>query len=416
MGETNTRPVEGERKVFMTGNETVCWAALAAGADIMYGYPITPQNEIMHYWARNVPKFGRRFLQTEDELSAGFTTVGGVLSGRRAFTATAGPGNVLMQEPMSMAEMMRIPVVVVIQQRGGPSTATVIYSQQEVTLTCFGGNGEGLRVVYSTSSNQELYDYTIKAFNTAWKYRFPAFVLGDGYQAKMRESLIIYDPGARGIDMVPTEPYLGRPGKIGPGRRAAHLRNTYNIEEELLEVLERDIADYERVAPEIAEYEAYNTDNCDLLVVAHGIVFRSAKVAVGDLAAGCNHEFKGLPGGKKIGYFRPITLRPFPQEQFRAAVAGAKQLLVVESAYGQLLKIVQQNLYGSTVPIRTLLRPGVGITPEEIGEECAAILAVSPPPATSPGDCPPGVSPDVARSGSREPAFSMPVHSQGKGV
>ena len=161
MSETGAKPVEGERKVFMTGNEAVSWAALAAGAEIMCGYPITPQNEIMHYWARNVPKFGRRFLQTEDELCAGFATIGGVLTGRRAFTATAGPGNVLMQEPLSMAEAMRIPIVVVVQQRGGPSTATVIYSQQEVTLTCFGGNGEGLRFVYSTSSHQELYDYIV---------------------------------------------------------------------------------------------------------------------------------------------------------------------------------------------------------------------------------------------------------------
>jgi 2-oxoglutarate ferredoxin oxidoreductase subunit alpha len=374
MSETSAKPVEGERKVFMTGNEAVCWAALAAGAEIMYGYPITPQNEIMHYWTRNVPKFGKRFLQTEDELSAGFTTIGGVLAGRRAFTATAGPGNVLMQDPLAMAEAMRIPVVVVIQQRGGPSTATVIYSQQEVTLTCFGGNGEGLRLVYSTSSHQDLYDYTIKAFNTAWKYRFPTFVLADGYQAKMRESLTIYDPAVRGIDMVPTEPFLGKPGRIGEGRKAAHLRNTYNIEEELFEVLEHDIADYERVAPEIVEYDSFSAEDCDLLVVAHGVVFRSAAMAVRELAS----------QGKKIGYFRPITLRPFPQEQFRAAVAKAKMLLVAESAYGQLLKIVQQNLYGSTVPIRAMLKPGVGITPEEISDECTAILAGNPAHAGCP--------------------------------
>ncbi|MGD0152607.1 MAG: ferredoxin oxidoreductase [Thermacetogeniaceae bacterium] len=369
MSETNAKPGcpvgAGEHRAFMTGNEAVCWAALAAEAEIMYGYPITPQNEIMHYWTRNVPKFGKRFLQTEDELSAGFTTIGGVLAGRRAFTATAGPGNVLMQEPLSMAEAMRIPTVVIIQQRGGPSTATVIYSQQEVTLTCFGGNGEGLRIVYSTSSHQELFDYTIKAFNTAWKYRFPTFVLADGYQAKMRESLTIYDPAARGISMVPTEPFLGKPGKIGEGRTAAHLRNTYNIEEELNAVLEKDIADYERFAPEIVEYESSVPEDCDLLVVTHGVVFRSARMAVKDLAS----------QGKKIGYFRPITLRPFPEEQFRQAAAKAKQLLVAESAYGQLLKIVQQNLYGSTVPIRTMLKPGVGITPEEITDECSAILA-----------------------------------------
>ncbi len=366
MSETSVKPVEGERKVFMTGNEAVCWAALAAGAEIMYGYPITPQNEIMHYWTRNVPKFGRRFLQTEDELSAGFTTIGGVLAGRRAFTATAGPGNVLMQEPLAMAEAMRIPVVVVIQQRGGPSTATVIYSQQEVTLTCFGGNGEGLRIVYSTCSLQELYDYTIKAFNTAWKYRFPTFVLGDGYQAKMRESLNIYDPAARGIDMVPTEPFVGKQGKIGEGREAAHLRNAYSVEEELEVAMARDISDYERVAPEIVECEAFNTEGADLVVIAHGIVFRSAAMAVRELAG----------QGKRLGYFRPITLRPFPREQLQKAVAKAKMLLVAESAYGQLLKLVKENLYGGAcnLPIKTILRPGVGITPEEVTDACSALL------------------------------------------
>lgn len=361
----DSKPVEGERKVFMTGNEAVAWAALAAGAEIMYGYPITSQNEIMQYWTRLAPRYKRKFLQTEDELSAGFTTIGGVLSGKRAFTATAGPGNVLMQEPMSMAEAMRIPTVVVIQQRGGPSTATVIYSQQEVTLTCYGGNGEGLRVVYSTSSHQELYDYTIKAFNTAWKYRFPTFVLSDGYQAKMRESLYIYDPVARGIEMVPTEPFLGRSGTPGVDRPPAHLRNTYNVEEELLEVLERDIGEYEKAAPEIMEYDTFNTDGADLLVIAHGVVFRSAAMAVKEMAA----------EGKKIGYFRPITLRPFPKEQLRQAAAQAKQLLVVESAYGQLLKIVRDNLYGMDVPIKTLLKPGVGLTPEEIGELAGALLS-----------------------------------------
>ena len=191
--------IQEEKRVFMTGNEVVAWGALAANAEIMYGYPITPQNEIMHYWTRLAPKNEREFLQTEDELSAGFTTNGGVMAGRRAFTATAGPGNTLMQEPISMAEAMRLPTVTVVQQRGGPSTATVIYSQQEVTLTTLGGNGEGLRVVYSTATHQELFDYTIKAFNTAWKYRFPTFVLADGYQAKMRESLVMYDPAAKGI-------------------------------------------------------------------------------------------------------------------------------------------------------------------------------------------------------------------------
>ncbi|GAW92966.1 ferredoxin oxidoreductase [Calderihabitans maritimus] len=350
------KPIEGEKKVFMTGNEVVAWAALAAGAEIMYGYPITPQNEIMHYWTRLAPRFGRKFLQTEDELSAGFTTLGGVLSGVKAFTATAGPGNTLMQEPMSMAEMMRIPSVVIIQQRGGPSTATVIYSQQEVTMTCFGGNGEGLRVVYSTASHQELFDYTIKAFNTAWKYRFPTFVLGDGYQAKMREPLEIYDPELRGIQLVDPEPYVVRPGIIGIDREAAHLRNTYNTEEELYEVISGHIRDYEAVAGEIEEYETWAIEDAEIVVVSHGVVSRAARMAVEELRA----------SGIAAGYFRPITLRPFPVKHLREIADRVKELLVVESAYGQLQKLVQIAIYGSNASISGHLKPGVGVTAAEI--------------------------------------------------
>lgn len=112
-----------------------------------------------------------------------------------------------------MAEAMRLPIFAVIQQRGGPSSGTVVYSQQEVALTTYGGNGEGFRIVYSTATHQEIYDYTIKGFNVAWKYRWPTFLLGDGYQAKMREPLEMYDPEERGIKLEPTYPLVGLPGK-----------------------------------------------------------------------------------------------------------------------------------------------------------------------------------------------------------
>ncbi|PKM79867.1 MAG: ferredoxin oxidoreductase [Firmicutes bacterium HGW-Firmicutes-14] len=357
------KPIQGEKRVFMTGNEVVAWAALAAQADIMYGYPITPQNEIMHYWTRMAPKFGKRFLQTEDELSAGFTTLGGVLAGRRAFTATAGPGNTLMQEPMSMAEMMRIPSVVVIQQRGGPSTATVIYSQQEVTMTAYGGNGEGFRIVYSTGTHQELFDYTIKAFNTAWKYRFPTFVLGDGYQAKMRESLTIYDPQDKGMEMVKTEAFIGKEPVNGI-KEPNHIRNTYNTEEELFDVLAKYMEDYLKIAPEIVEYQEFDCDDADLVVVSHGVVSRAAKGAVQELRS----------EGYKVGYFRPITLRPFPAEQLRAVADKTKTLLLVESAYGQMAKLVKDAIFGSTVAIENLFKPGVGITSEEVVDKVKGLL------------------------------------------
>ncbi len=350
------KPIQGEKRVFMTGNEVVAWAAVAAQADIMFGYPITPQNEIMHYWTRMAPKFDKKFLQTEDELSAGFTTLGGTLAGKRAFTATAGPGNTLMQEPMSLAEMLRIPAVFVIQQRGGPSTATVIYSQQEVTLTTFGGNGEGHRIVYSTSDHQELFDYTIKAFNTAWKYRFPTFVLGDGYQAKMREPLTIYDPETKGISMVPTEPIVGAPGMPGVDRDPVHLRNCLNTEEELYNIVQDNQAVYESIWSEIEEHDAINCGDADIVIISAGVVSRSAKEAMQRLRE----------EGLKVGYFRPITLRPFPVKAIKAALTNAKKMLIVESAEGQLARLVKDAAYGLTVPIETLFKPGMGVTSEEI--------------------------------------------------
>lgn len=356
--------LQEEKRAFMTGNEVVAWAALAAGADVMFGYPITPQNEVMHYWTRLAPKHNKRFLQTEDELSAGFSTVGGVLAGRKAFTATAGAGNILMQEPMSMAEMMRLPTVVVVQQRGGPSTATVIYSQQEVTLTTMGGNGEGLRIVYSTSSHQELFDYTIKAFNTAWKYRFPTFVLGDGYQAKMREPLTIYNPEARGYQQVEPEPFVGKEGVPGRDRPPAQHRNTYNLEEELYEKLMSDIGEYEKAAAEVAEYQSYGTEDADLVVVSHGVVSRAVREAVQELRE----------QGFKVGWFRPVTLRPLPLPKARELAAGVKKILVVESAYGQLARLFKDASYGTAAEILTLYKPGVGITAGEVESRAGEIL------------------------------------------
>lgn len=355
-----------QKKAFMTGNETAAWAALAAGAEMMFGYPITPQNEIMHYWTRLAPKYGRGFLQTEDEISAGFTVCGSVQSGKKAFTATAGPGNVLMQEPFGMAEAMRLPLVAIIQQRGGPSSGTVVYSQQEVTLTTYGGNGEGFRIVYSTATHQEIYDYVIKGFNTAWKYRFPVFILGDGYQAKMREPLEMYNPEDRGIEMVPTFPLIGLGGKIGPDREPAHLCNIYSLEEELYEVVLKYAAEYEAIAPELVEYEEKMCEDADIIILSHGVVSRAADDAVKQLRA----------QGIKAGYFRPITLRPFPEKQLREAISksGARKLLIAESAYGQLYRLTRQEIFGETIDMETLFMPAVGIIDYDIINKVKSVL------------------------------------------
>ena len=361
------RPIEEEKRAYMYGNEVVVWAALAAGAEYLFGYPITPQNEIMHYWSRLAPRYGRGFLQTEDELSAGFATLGGIMAGARCFSATAGPGTVLFQEPLSMAEMMRIPLVLVVQQRGGPSTATVIYSQQEVFLSVFGGNGEGLRVVYSPGSHQEMYDLTIKAFATAWEYRFPTLVLGDGYQAKMREPVALYDPRERGIELKPPYPLVGLEGVPGAEREPAHWRNAFSVEEELYEALKPIIDDFHRAAPLLCEKEEGFLEGAELIIAAHGIVGRSVSAAVKELRE------KGLPAG----FFRPITLRPFPNDALRNVLSACPRLLVVESAQGQLAKLIRIAVGGELeggFKMHTYFRPGLGITAEEVVQEARAIL------------------------------------------
>jgi len=345
-----------DTRMFLTGNEVIAYAANAAEAEFMYGYPITPQNEIMHTWCKLLPKTEAGFLQTEDEISAGFSTIGGILAGKRAFTATAGPGNVIMQDAQSMAEMMRIPFVCAVMQRGGPSTATVIYAQQETRLTCFGGNGEGFRIVYSTAGHQDLYDYMIKSFNTAWKYRFPTFMLADGYQGKMREPVTLYDPASRGITMEPTPAALRAPGIIGVDREATHLRNTFNLEEELMEVLDQYQVDFDAMAKEVEEYLEYKAEDAEVLVIAHGIVARSAMTAIDELRA----------RGIKAGLFRPITIRPLPVEPMRKAVKRAKQVLFTESANGQLAQMCLEKLYGLTTPYQTLFKMGVGVTGDDI--------------------------------------------------
>lgn len=365
-------------KKFIMGNDVLGHAARAAGAWAMYGYPITPSSEVLHYWAAEAcseqgKKDGLVFLQAEDETAAGFMLLGGVMAGARAFTATAGPGHVLMQDAFSMAEAMRIPTVAYIMQRGGPSTSTVVYSQSEVNLTCFGGNGNGFRVVYSPANLQELYDYGIKVFNTAWKYRFPTFLLGDGYLAKMMAEVEMYDSEEKGIKMVPTEPYLNEKnrkvplGNVMPSHELDTrnqdgvdydcFRNCLNFEEETLEVNLEIKEAWDKMVPDVVEYEEYGDKDADTLIIAHGIVSSAAKSAINEL------EKEGI----QARLFRPITLRPFPEKAIRAAGKGVKRIIVAESAFNQLARFVRDKLYShSDAPIEEYFRPSMGIIPEEI--------------------------------------------------
>ncbi|MDO8507541.1 MAG: transketolase C-terminal domain-containing protein [bacterium] len=337
--------------VLMTGNQAVVKAALAVGADMFSGYPITPTTEILQEWAKEAENNKDLiFLQTEDEPAAGFVMIGGVSMGKKAWTATAGVGNVLMQDPLSMAEAMRMPVVTYIGQRGGPSTGTVVYSQQELNLTRMGGNGEGLRIVYAPCSLQELYDLTIKAFNTAWKYRFPTFILSDGYLAKSYGEVDLWD--VKKSDIVPTESAFLNP-KTSPN----NIRNCFSQEPELYDQLLKDFDDFAKMSEEVAESETLGDKKSQILVCAWGVVANSAKTAIEELQS----------QGISVKLFRPITMRPFPAEALQKAAEGVTDILITESANGQFGRIVRETLYGvSEAEIHRLYKPAMGVMPEEI--------------------------------------------------
>lgn len=329
---------------------------MAAGAEAFYGYPITPTTEILTRWAKEAADDKNLiFLQTEDEPAAGFGVIGSALGGKKSWTATAGIGHVLMQDPLMLAEAMRIPFVTYIGQRGGPSTGTVIYSQQELNLARLGGNGEGMRLVLGPSNLQELYDYTILAFDLAWRHRLPVIILGDGYLSKMTGMVNLYKPGK----IVPAKP------TFSSDQPPVNIRNCYSLEEELGQVLHRELTDFSEISKKVEKSEAIQCSDADLVIFAWGTVAEAAHEAVMVLRK----------EGKKVGLFRPITLRPFGAKAAKAAVRNAKSILICESSFGQFGRLVTESLFGiSDINVERFYKPAEGIIAEEIIEKAQGIL------------------------------------------
>lgn len=335
-------------KDFLSGAQVLAQTCEWVGAQHMYGYPITPATEIFTEWIHLSHKNSHlQYLQTEDEIAAGFAVCGTVLAGKLAFTATSGPGTILMQDALSMAEGMRLPFVAIVVQRGGPSSGTVIYSQQEVNLAIHGGNGEGMRIVLSPSDLEELAECTQKAFHFAWKYRFPAIVLSDGFLMKTRQSIDLQFS----FEKVEATPIIGN--------EEVHLQNIYTFEQELHDVLVGHQKDFEIMRNEIAQCEEYQTEDATEIIIAHGLVAAAAKDAVDELRM----------RGKKIGLWRPITLSPFPRQQMLNLFQQRKKIAVVESSLGQLKNLIKQEGNFSE-EVKGLFRPAVGIDTEEIVQFC----------------------------------------------
>ena len=353
--------------LLITGHEAIARGAIQAGCRHFFGYPITPQSEIPEFMARELPKIGGVFVQSESESGSIYMLYGAALAGARVMTSTASVGFSLMQEGMSHIADNEVPCVIIEVTRMGPGMGSTLQSQTDYKqVTKGGGHGGYHCIVLAPASAQEDFDLTQLAFHLADKYRMPAIVLTDcvvGWTLEPVET--------RTLDFGPVpEKSWALKGKAqkggkremilaGPFSRGGFVRFLVLLKEK-----------YEQVAQAEVRYETYKTEDTDLLLVAYGYVARACKEAV-DMA-----RAEGL----KVGLIRPITLWPFPEEALRTAALKAGKVLVVEDSEGQLVKDVEQWVRYQ-VPVHLLgiwgrVGEAMGdlIYPERILEEVKGLL------------------------------------------
>jgi 2-oxoglutarate ferredoxin oxidoreductase subunit alpha len=329
--------------------------------------------------AEELPKTGGKFIQMEDEIGGVAAVIGASIAGAKALTATSGPGFSLKQENLGLAYIAEIPLVVVDVMRGGPSTGLPTKTaQQDVMQARWGTHGDHATICYAPASVQECYDLAVKAFNMAERFRQPVLILSDEVVGHMREKVTKWGPDKlkvvnRARPAVPPEkftPYEADPRTGVPAMASFgdgylwHVtglttndwgfptNNAPEIEKKMLRLMSKA----ERARSEIVEYESESMSGANIVVVAYGSVGRSALRAVRDARK------KGIPAG----FFRPITLWPFPGEELAKMALGSKTVLVPELNCGQIVLEVERVLKGRSEVRGMSLVNGELFKPSEI--------------------------------------------------
>jgi 2-oxoglutarate ferredoxin oxidoreductase subunit alpha len=345
-------------RVLMTGNDAVGEGAIRAACDCYFGYPITPQNELTAYMAKNMPDNGRVFVQAESELAAVNMVFGAASAGKRAMTSSSSPGISLKQEGISYLAGAELPAVIVNIQRGGPGLGNIAPSQADYfQATKGGGHGDYHLIVLAPDSVQEMHDLTIEAFALADKYRNPAMVLSDGRLGQMMEPLVLHEGEP---PTIPSKPWA----LTGCANREPNLiRSLYLVEGELETLNIKIQKKYSEIVKNEVRYETKSTDDCDILLVAYGTSARICSAAMSNLRK------KGI----KAGLLRPVSLWPFPKEAVADFAGRAGKVLVVEMSAGQLLEDVKLAVNGS-VPVDFFGRMGGGVpTTAQVEEKIAEV-------------------------------------------
>ncbi len=313
-------------KILMKGNEAIAEAAIRAGCEAYFGYPITPQTEVLEYMSRRMPELGRAFVQAESELGAINMVYGAACTGARVMTTTSSPGYSLMQEGVSYIAMSFVPCVIVNIMRGGPGLGNIQPAQGDYfQMTKGGGHGDYHLIVLAPSTVQETVDLIIEAFDLADKYRQPVTVIADGMIGQIMEPVAF--PEMKEPER-PERPWALTGARDRPKNVITSLYlGAQNLERENLR-LQAIIHEIE--ANEV-RYAEYMMEGAEYVVVAYGTAGRIVQTAVKQARA------EGIP----VGLFRPISMFPFPYEQLHEAAQAARRLLVVELSAGQMIEDVR---------------------------------------------------------------------------
>ena len=352
-------------KVLMKGNEAFAEAAIRAGCNCYFGYPITPQNEIPEYMSHELPKAGGAFIQAESELAAVNMAYGAAAAGGRAFISTSSPGLALMQEGLGFTCSCEVPLVVLNVSRGGPGVGGIQPGQADyIQVTRGGYNGDAKIPVLAPAGIQECVDLIYEAFDIADRYRNPVLIFADGMMGQMMEPVEL--PAPRGITpeekINETKPWAITGTDQHPGRNVVFsLRMEPDVLEKHVEHMFEKYAEAEKA---LVRYRTQDLEDAEIVFVAFGTMSRLCAEAIELLAE----------QGIKAGLIRPISLWPFPDAAFDEIGPKTKIVISTELNMGQMITDVKAAVAGRW-PVGLIHRTG-GIVPSslEIVERAKKLL------------------------------------------
>jgi 2-oxoglutarate ferredoxin oxidoreductase subunit alpha len=356
-------PQEAARPILVKGNEAMAEAAIQAGCDAYFGYPITPQAELLEWMARRMPELGRVFVQAESELGAINMALGAAATGARVLVSSSSPGISLMAEGMSYLAGSELPMVLVNVMRGGPGLGSIGPAQADYVQATRGhGHGDYRVPVLAPASIAEAVELMADAFELAERYRTPVIILADGILGQAMEPVL---PAYR----TPARRAAGWELTGADGRAPRVVRSLHLDPEDLEEHNRRLQAKFATIAACETRWAGEALDDAEVVLVAYGTSARVARTAI----------VRAREQGIRAGLFRPVTLWPFPSAELAHAVRGRRAVVVVEMSAGQLVDDVRLALDGSTPVFLHGRMGGMVPMPGDVVQEIRRAWALTEP-------------------------------------